>query len=191
MALLPNITEQQKKEVFELHDIFKTITEKFTAEYSGSFPYLYNAKDKLFIDSSHPNKDLLKKETNSLIQGMLAVYFFAVWDELMPNWNEYGSRTIEDYIQEEEKLQLQAYRHVRHIAAHKMNGERANNAKSKFNEYFELNPNFSSINWHRENDRIDLSESSVGADIADFMKNLSIKISFRVLDEINEVKSIF
>jgi len=189
MPFYPNVSEDLKTELIALSNVFKNITYHFESQYSESFPYIYNASDFIFNESNNPNKDKLRSQTNAFIQGMLLIYFFALWDDLQPNWKEFPGRKLFDYLTKQEINKIQAYRHIRHSVAHKMNGERAIQLRNRFEKYHAFNPGFSSIFWDVHTDKIDLSQSTVGADFADFIKNISIRLTFRVLDEISENKS--
>lgn len=79
----------------------------------------------------HPNPDIrreIQSNLNEMVQALGLLYCFSVWDAYL---DEITTDSVEnDWLTQDEKKRLRAYRHVRHCVAHYYSGRRANRSKS-------------------------------------------------------------
>jgi hypothetical protein len=101
----------------------------------------------------HPKETAeIRSGVRSLVEGALVIYLFAMWESHVP-------KDVNDWLTEQERQKLYAYKHVRDSAAHKFRGRRADFRRQR--TAFEALMPFDGISWDRESDTIDLSGSSV------------------------------
>ncbi len=101
---------------------------------------------------------------NNTIQGLLLVYLFALWEE-------YIDRDIERrWLSEQERNRLNAFRHIRHSAAHGFDGTRANKCRIEFETIMNSSEPFPNVIWN--SNRINLANSQVVIDCQRFMISL-------------------
>ncbi len=117
---------------------------------------------------------------DAAVQGILLVYLFAIFDEyttdeLRGNW-----------ISENDKYVLKAYRHLRNSIAHGHGGKRAPNCKSR--DQFEIVMNsdkpFPNLVWDRTQDTIDMTKSQVAHDCYNHMSNITRKMIGHLINNI-------
>lgn len=132
------------------------------------FGHVISGKNKIANSVSYPNypKETMevKKGVNSLLEGALLVYLFAMWESHVPE-------DIDEWLTHEERQKLNAYKHVRDSVAHKYKGARADFVQRR--TAFEQEMPFSDIDWDQVNDTIDISNSSVALHCHQLMEQLT------------------
>lgn len=118
-----------------------------------------------------PTRTEIQKEINHIVQGSLLVYLFAMWDE-------YGTRDLEGRLTNDDQTRMDAFRHVRHSAAHGFKGTRAKDNKKLSNAFETImrSKNPLNVGWDEDEDTIDLSQSSVAYACHEFMSASTKKI---------------
>ncbi len=119
-------------------------------------------------DYSKTRPHLSNELLSSTIKGMLVIYWFTVWEQ-------YFSRDDEKQYLDSENLEiLNAYRHIRHSAAHGMDLRRANKCRNEFENIMNGVTPITGITFDEDN--IDLSESEAAADCRDHLRHCVGKI---------------
>jgi hypothetical protein len=120
----------------------------------------------------HPRETAeIKKGVFSLLEGSLLVYLFAIWEVNVPT-------DVDEWLTQDERLRLDAFKHVRHSVAHKYRGGRADSPRPR--QAFEAQMPFSGIIWDQTTDTIDISNSSVAIDCYHLMEQLSKQLVVRL-----------
>ena len=129
------------------------------------FGHIFSGKNLISNNVSYPNHPNETKEVRAgvlgVLEGAMLIYLLAMWESHMPD-------DIHEWLTEDEKQKLKAFRHVRDCAAHKYKGGRAKKHTGKVRA-FESEYPFSNIKWDRVKDTIDLSESSVSYDFHQYI----------------------
>ena len=124
---------------------------------------------------SHSNPDIRREIQDRLdasMQGLTMVYLFALWEE-------YVERDVErEWLPAEKLERLNAFRHVRHCAAHGFGGARADKCRTEFEAVMNSDQPFPNLPW--SSDSIDLTKSQVAIDCMRFMEELGKEIIGRV-----------
>jgi len=130
----------------------------------GSFPtYLFGTKE--YIEkSNNPNVQVEARHSLHILNGALVVYLFSMWDAHMKQ------DSVEKYFRPNERLRFYAFKHIRIVAAHNIDGSRAGNRKGQdrmdhykaFDEIMlSANP-FEGLPY--DNDSINLGDSNIALD---------------------------
>ena len=122
--------------------------------------------------SAYPEETIeIRKGVNSLLEGSLLIYLFAMWESHVPT-------DINEWLENSELKELNAYKHIRDSVVHKHKGERADFPQRR-QAFEELMP-FAEIIWNQENDTIDISNSSVALSCHKVMEELTKKLVVRL-----------
>ncbi|MEO0699235.1 MAG: hypothetical protein AAFY81_05895, partial [Pseudomonadota bacterium] len=92
---------------------------------SQLFPALVLGVEGITQQTVRPDIDLLKTQAMQFQSGMIIVYLFAVWDQYFEHSD------IEDYFRPDEAKRFRAYKHIRHVFAHNLGGDRSGNRKAQ------------------------------------------------------------
>lgn len=134
---------------------------------SREYGHLISKSHRITDDISYPNypdeEAIIKKNIKSLLKGAVLTNMFAMWEQNTPD-------DILDWLTEDEKTTLQAFRHVRDSFAHNYFGGRA--ARANRRTAFEAKLPFSNISFDTITDKIDISKSTVDKDCWDFFQSL-------------------
>lgn len=90
-------------------------------EMSRSFPIVAQGFSEAVSKSRRPDIESVGAEAGTLLSGALIVYLFAMWDEFFEHAD------IQKYFRSEEQLRYFAFKHLRIVFAHNVNGERKGN----------------------------------------------------------------
>lgn len=139
------------------------------------FGYVMSGKSQMVHSVSYPNypeeTQQVRKGVSALIEGALLVYLFAMWESHVP-------ADLATWLTDSEREKLEAFAHVRDSVAHKYQGARADFHRKRL--AFERHMPFAGIQWTEENDRIDISQSSVAMQCYQLMQQLNQQLVVRL-----------
>lgn len=95
-----------------------------TIDMNGSFAFMAQGFALAKEHSNRPDAGQQALLTGSMMSGAMIVYLFAMWDEFFEKDDHVH------YFQEDERQRYYAFKHVRHVFAHNINGERKSNRPS-------------------------------------------------------------
>lgn len=139
------------------------------------FGYVMSGKSQMVHNVSYPNHpeetQAVRRGVSALIEGSLLVYLFAMWESHVPS-------DVTTWLTEDEREKLEAFAHVRDSVAHKYQGARADFERKR--RAFERQMPFAGIQWIREDDRIDISQSSAAMQCYQLMQKLNQQLVVRL-----------
>jgi len=153
------------------------LSQKLQEDMQGLFPtFIFGAKS--FVESSsNPNVIASKNKSMHVLQGSLVVFLFSMWD------SHIKKESIEDYFRPEEKLRYYAFKHIRIVAAHNIDGSRKSNRpnENRMDHAEKLDQVMYSDNpiegLRLEEYIIDLSASNVALDCRQFMQDMALRLA--------------
>lgn len=173
------MTIEEKK---ELSEVAIKLIDHLARETQNTFGYIFNSAEIIFAESNHPNKNNLIKDTNSRVQGMLVIYLFAIWESYFGEERPNRETPVMSFLTPEEKTKFRAFKHIRHTSAHKINGERARQCKSDFENLMDSESKFTNVIFNKQENLIDFSESEIGADCWNFMHQLTVNLPMKIFN---------
>ncbi len=139
------------------------------------FGYVMSGKSLVANSVSYPNHPeetlAVRQGVKALLEGSLLIYLFAMWESHVPS-------DVSTWLTAPEREKLDAFAHVRDSAAHKYQGVRADFERKR--KAFENQMPFAGILWNREEDRIDISDSSAAMQCYLLMQQLNQKLVVRL-----------
>ena len=136
------------------------------------FNWIYNSTQNITNMPYEPKvQQDIQGRVKGLVQGVLVVYLFAIFDEYTTN------KILQDHLLEEELTRLRAFRHIRHSVAHRL-GTRARDCRDEFENIMNSANSISGIKWDAEN--LKLSNSNVAFDCLNFMKGIAQQLIARL-----------
>jgi len=90
-------------------------------EMSRSFPFILTGPDRMLNVTHNPDTSNIRPEVDQILAGALIVYLFAMWDQYVAHSD------VVKFFRPEEKLRFFAFKHLRIVAAHNINGDRTGN----------------------------------------------------------------
>ncbi|MEM6416061.1 MAG: hypothetical protein AAF720_15555 [Pseudomonadota bacterium] len=109
------------KEKIEKAVAFEMMT---TKDMNGAFALIASGHE-LAKTSKRPDIAVLSAQSGQLQSGVLIVYLFAMWDQY------FDHADVPTYFRPEEQRTFYAYKHIRHVFAHNIQGNRAGNRKNQ------------------------------------------------------------
>jgi hypothetical protein len=109
--------------------------------------------------------------SRSLLKGSLLIYLFALWQSHMPH-------DFKTWMTLDERLEFEAYEHVRDSVAHAVRGGRANHERKRL--AFERRYPFAGVKWILSEDTLDLADSTIVQEFLNFMMGMSAQIAARM-----------
>lgn len=156
-----------EKAITLLSEYNKTIQREFGHVFSGK-----NLVANQVNYPAHPEETIkVRKGVKSLIEGSLLIYLFTIWESHTPT-------EVNDWLTDDERVTLNAYKHLRDSAAHRYDGGRANFQSRR--TAFETKMPFSGITWDQGTDSIDLSNSRASLDCYNFMERVTKQLIVRL-----------
>lgn len=136
--------------------------------FQNEFGYVLSGKNLIQHSVHYPNHPeetaAVRKGVSNLIEGALIVYLFAMWEAHVPI-------DINEWLTQDELIELNALKHVRDSVAHKYKGGRADFPQRR--KAFEEKMPFAGIVWNTTEDIIDLSNSSIAMYCHQIMEKLN------------------
>lgn len=133
------------------------------------FVHIDSGKNLIANNISYPKHPKETKEirerVKATLEGAMLIYLLAMWESHVP-------KEIHEWLTEDEKDELNAFKHVRDCAAHGYKGKRAKKHQKKV-KAFESKMPFSGISWDKQSDTINLSESTVARDLQGYLNTLT------------------
>ena len=149
---------------------------KFQSLMEGVLPTLLLGVESFADTSSNPNVAASKPNSLHILKGALIVYLFSMWDTF------FDSNTPENYFRDEEKLMYYAFKHIRHVAAHNIDGDRhGNQDQDRMKHADKLDALMDSENKISglvlEEYTLDLGHSDVVLDCRQFMQKMAMLLA--------------
>ncbi len=144
---------------------------------SEEFGILYTQTEHIVKHDNLEHKEKTQDKVNSLIRYSLILYLFAIWDNFV------CPEMFDKWLTEEEKLRFLAYKHIRHSAAHRHNGTRADNNRPQFEKVMNSKNPLKGIAWNKEQDRIFITSGQISHDCLILMNDLSTKLFYRLAND--------
>lgn len=146
-------------------------------EMQGHFPtFIYGTRS--FVENSdNPNVNASKNNSLHVLNGSLVVFLFSMWDSYM------GKDAVEKYFRPEEKMKFYAFKHIRIVSAHNINGNRKGNRRDqermdhaeKLDQIMNSDDAFEGLVL--EPYKIDMSNSNVALDCRQFMQDMAQRLA--------------
>ncbi|MEM7512956.1 MAG: hypothetical protein AAF388_18660 [Bacteroidota bacterium] len=154
---------------------------KFQELMAGVFPTFIIGINNFIEESNNPAIGLTKDQSKNIMNGVLIVQLFSMWDTYFHK-DVIGEDVIEKYFRPEEKERFYAFKHIRHVFAHNMNGDRrGNKGNDKMRHYEKLDNMMESDGaiegLKLDEFRIDLSNSNAALDCRQFMQDMAMKLA--------------
>ena len=158
------------------------LSHKLQEGMQGLFPSFIFGVKSYTERSANPNVRATEKESLHVLHGSLVVFLFSMWDSHM------NKNCIEKYFRPEEKIRFYAFKHIRIVSAHNINGSRAGNRKDqdrmdhaeKLDQVMSSEKPFEGLILDEYN--IDLSGSNVSLDCRQFMQDMALKLATGRID---------
>ncbi len=174
----------KSKSVVNINDIHNAINaaEKFQELMDGLLPTLLIGVESFIKQSRNPKISVIKNESHHVLNGALVVHLFSMWDT-------YFDKTyINKYFRPEEKVRFLAFKHLRIVAAHNLDGSRKSNQKDKKGKPLdrmrhaeELDEIMSSSQPIKglviKKYKINLSQSDAALECRQFMQDMAVKLA--------------
>ena len=148
---------------------------KFQELMQGVFPTFINGINSFIDQSNNPNIGITKDQSKNIMNGVLIVQLFSMWD------SHFENNDVDKYFRPEEKERFYAFKHIRHVFAHNMNGDRrGKKGNDKMSHHDKLDRIMNSDNpvtgLILEEYSINLSNSNAVLDCRQFMQNMAMKL---------------
>jgi hypothetical protein len=126
---------------------------------------------------NHPNlqaRPEIQRRLNGTREGLILVYLFAMWEQFV-------ERSVEtQWLTQAELLRLNAFRHLRHCAAHGFEGRRAKQCRDEFETIMNSTDPFQNVEW--TTDMVDISNGNVAIHCQQFMAGLAPQLISRIAE---------
>ncbi|MEM7492987.1 MAG: hypothetical protein AAF296_06355 [Pseudomonadota bacterium] len=90
-------------------------------EMGRSFPFILVGPEKMLTATNNPDAPNIRPEVDQVLAGALIVYLFAIWDQYVTHAD------VDQFFRPDEKVKFFAFKHLRIVAAHNINGDRTGN----------------------------------------------------------------
>lgn len=90
-------------------------------EMGRSFPFILAGPERMLNATIKPDASNIRPEVDQILAGALIVYLFAMWDQYVAH------EDVDKFFRPDEKLKFFAFKHLRIVAAHNINGDRTGN----------------------------------------------------------------
>jgi hypothetical protein len=145
---------------------------------SDELGFLITRTNYMVAHENVKHQRIIQGRLNSLLKYSLLVYLFAIWEEYTT------TEMNNEWLTDDEKSILKAYKHLRHTAAHGYNGKRANNCRKEFEEIMNSAKPFPNLIWNKDDDTINIENSQVVVDCYNHMNALSRKLVERLVNDV-------
>ncbi|MEO0369837.1 MAG: hypothetical protein AAF231_00130 [Pseudomonadota bacterium] len=115
---MPDLTDEELMQKINRAMQFHQST---TVDMNGSFAIMAHGFALVQEQSKRPDMRKQSMNTGNMMSGAMIVYLFAMWDQF------FELDDIQKYFEEDEKQVFYAFKHLRHVFAHNIFGERKGN----------------------------------------------------------------
>ena len=115
---MPDLTDE---EIMQKINRAKQFHHSTTVDMNGSFAIMAHGFALFQEQSERPDMRQQSTTTGNMMSGAMIVYLFAMWDQF------FESDDVQKYFEEDEKQIFYAFKHLRHVFAHNIFGERKGN----------------------------------------------------------------
>lgn len=119
---MPDLTDEELKHKIKRAMQFYHST---TVDMNGSFAIMADGFSLVQEQSKRPDISKQSSYTGNMMSGAMIVYLFAMWDQF------FELDDIQKYFEEDEKQVFYAFKHLRHVFAHNIFGERRGNKEGQ------------------------------------------------------------
>lgn len=127
---------------------------------------------------NHPNPQArpeIQRRLNATREGLVLVYLFAMWEQFV-------ERSVEsEWLTPAKLLRLNAFRHLRHCAAHGFEGRRARQCREEFEAVMNSTDPLPNVEWTA--DTVEISTAGVAIDCQRFMAGLAPELISRIAED--------
>jgi len=143
----------------------------------GILPTFHFGIKSFTENNANPDIERTKNQSIHIMNGILIVHLFCMWDSYFENSD------IQTYFRPEEKKRFYAFKHIRIVAAHNINGNRKGNRPSqdRMNHAEKLDEIMTSEKpidgVVLEHYKMDLSNSNAALECRQFMQNMAMLLA--------------
>ncbi len=136
--------------------------------------WLLNASTAPINHQNSQARPEIQRRLNATREGLILVYLFAMWEQFV-------ERSVEtQWLTQAELLRLNAFRHLRHCAAHGFEGRRARQCREEFETVMNSTDPFQNVEW--TTDTVDISNGGVANHCQRFMAGLAPYLISRIAE---------
>jgi len=170
---------QLMSDISDIHIAIKA-SEKFQILMQGLLPTLFSSVETFVESSNNPDINIIKNESLHVLNGAMVVHLFSMWDSHL------GSAYVDKYFRPNEKERYYAFKHIRIVAAHNIDGNRKGNRNNqdrmdhaeKLDQIMNSEKPFKGLII--ENYKLDLSQSYVALECRQFMQDMAHRLTGRI-----------
>ena len=166
----------------DISDIRRAIeaSENFQILMQGLLPTLFLGVEKFVESSNNPDINIIKDESLHVLNGAMVVHLFSMWDSHL------GPVYVDKYFRPDEKERFYAFKHIRIVAAHNIDGNRKGNRKNqdrmdhaeKLDQIMNSDKPFKGLVI--DTYKLDLSRSNVAIECRQFMQDMALRLTGRI-----------
>lgn len=155
------------------------LTKILQEEMQQSFPPILMGLDHFFSNTNNYHIHNYRKKAEHILSSSIIVYLFSLWDTYITH------ETVDRYLKDDEKERFFAFKHIRIVAAHNIEGDRTGNKPGsgrmghadKLDRIMNSDKPISGVTI--TSDAIKLSVPDPVLDCRQFMQDLSISLPAR------------
>jgi len=150
---------------------------RFQELMQGMLPSIMLGLDSFTESSNNPNVLATKDQSKHVLNGALIVYLFSMWDTY------FDKNAVQKYFRTEEKKRFYAFKHIRIVAGHNIDGNRKGNrsGQDRMDHAEKLDEIMSSdkpiANVIISHNTLDLSKSNAVLDCRQFMQDMAMRLA--------------